>query len=244
MSSFDYEHNELFADRMPVKKLVKEYGTPLYIYVKRSIENQWWQFANALNNKNHLICYAVKANSNLAILQTLKNLGSGFDIVSQGELERVLMAGGDPKKTVFSGVGKSKKEIKRALSVGIYCFNVESLPELMRINEIAKAMKKKAPIALRVNPDVDAKTHPYISTGLKENKFGISYDLALEAYKIAKSLSYIDVVGISFHIGSQLIELAPFLEAIDRILTLVDTLNAEGIVLKHIDVGGGAWYWV
>lgn len=239
MSAFDYEHGKLFADGISVQKLIQMYGTPLYIYVRNVIENQWRQFNKALHTREHLIAYAVKANSNIAILQLLAKLGSGFDVTSQGEIERILMAGGDVKKIIFSGVAKSEKEIKRGLELGIYCLNVESLPELIRINDVAKSLNKKAPIALRINPDVDAKTHPYILTGLKENKFGISYDCAIEAYKMAQSLPHIEVLGVSFHIGSQLMELSPLIEATDRILVLIKELFEEGMVLKHIDVGGG-----
>lgn len=239
MSAFDYEHGELFADGVSVQKLVQTYGTPLYIYVKSVIENQWHQFNKALHTRDHLIAYAVKANSNIAILQLLAKLGSGFDIASQGELERVIMAGGDAKKVIFSGVAKSESEIKRALELAIYCFNVESLPELMRINDVAKRLNCTASIALRINPDIDAKTHPYIATGDKENKFGIHYNCAIEVYKMAQSLPHLAVIGVSFHIGSQLTELSPLLAATDRLLKLINALAKEGISLKHIDVGGG-----
>lgn len=239
MLPFDYRNDELFADDIPVKKIAEQYGTPLYIYLKKNIENQWRKFSNALKINDHLICYAVKANSNLAILQLLVKLGSGFDIVSQGELIKVLKANADPSKIVFSGVGKSALEIQRALLAGIQCFNVESLPELKRINEIACKLKKVAPISLRINPDVNAKTHPYIATGLKKNKFGIGHDVAEEAYKIAMSLPYLNIIGIGFHIGSQITELDPFLQAMDRILIIVDKLNKLGVTLSQIDIGGG-----
>lgn len=239
MCFLNYRNGELYADGVAVATLANRYGTPLYIYSKNYIEQQYHSFSQALQQQPHLICYAVKANSNLAVLNCLAKLGSGFDIVSQGELERVLAAGGDPSKVVFSGVAKSESEIERALHVGIRCFNVESIVELDRINVVAERIGKLAPVSLRINPDVDAKTHPYISTGLKDNKFGISYPLALAAYQKASTLSHLNVVGIDCHIGSQLVELAPFLDAADRILVLVDELKKEGIRLKHIDFGGG-----
>ncbi|MFD0966678.1 diaminopimelate decarboxylase [Seminibacterium arietis] len=239
MDFFQYKNDKLMAEQVFVGDIVKQYGTPAYIYSRATLERHWHAFDNALSNHPHLICYAVKSNSNIAILNLMAKLGSGFDIVSQGELERVLVAGGDAKKIVFSGVAKSEQEIQRALEVGIRCFNVESLAELYRINDIGTKLNKKAPISLRVNPDVDAKTHPYISTGLKENKFGISVSQALEVYKIAKNLPYIEIIGMDCHIGSQLTELKPFLDATDRLIILMEQLKKNGINLHHLDLGGG-----
>lgn len=234
-----YRSGKLYALDYPVEALAEQYGTPLYIYNEDYIKNRWIKYDQALNNRKHLICYAIKANSNLAILHSLAKLGAGFDIVSQGELERVLHAGADPKKIVFSGVAKSVTEIERALNVGIKCFNVESEAELYRIQAIAKQLNKIAPISLRINPDVDAKTHPYISTGLRENKFGISYQLAYDVYRAAAELSHISIEGIDCHIGSQLTELSPFLNSADRIIALFEQLKLDGIHIKHIDFGGG-----
>lgn len=239
MDYFNYKDGQLWAEDVAVADLAARFGTPLYIYSRATIERHWHAFNDALSNHPHLICYAIKANSNLAFLNLLARLGSGFDIVSQGELERVLAAGGDPAKVVFSGVAKTAVEMKRALEVGIRCFNVESLPELHRLNQVAGEMGVKAPISLRVNPDVDAKTHPYISTGLKENKFGISYQLARQAYRIANELPHIDIRGVDCHIGSQLTELSPFLDAADRMLVLLDQLAEDGISIHHLDLGGG-----
>ncbi|WP_386695489.1 diaminopimelate decarboxylase [Lonepinella sp. MS14435] len=239
MDFFQYQNNKLFAEALPVSQLAQQFGTPLYIYSKATLERHWYAFDKAFGDHPHLICFAVKANSNIAVLQTMARLGSGFDIVSQGELERVLKAGGDPAKVVFSGVAKTEIEIARALEVGIRCFNVESLPELYRINEVAGKMAKIAPISLRVNPDVDAHTHPYISTGLKENKFGVSVEQARDVYRQASQLAHIQVVGMDCHIGSQLTELQPFLDAADRLIHLMQQLNADGIQLKHLDLGGG-----
>ncbi len=224
---------------MPVKQLAEEFGTPLYIYSRATLERHWHAFDSALGKHPHLICYAVKANSNIGILNVMAKLGSGFDIVSQGELERVLAAGGDASKVVFSGVAKSRAEIMRALEVGIRCFNVESVAELYHINQIAGEMEKIAPISLRVNPDVDAHTHPYISTGLKENKFGVSVDEAREVYKLAATLPHVKITGMDCHIGSQLTELQPFLDATDRLIRLIEQLKEDGITLKHLDLGGG-----
>ncbi|WP_386688457.1 diaminopimelate decarboxylase [Lonepinella sp. MS14437] len=239
MDFFQYQNNKLFAEALPVSQLAQQFGTPLYVYSKATLERHWYAFDKAFGDHPHLICFAVKANSNIAVLQTMARLGSGFDIVSQGELERVLKAGGDPAKVVFSGVAKTEIEIARALEVGIRCFNVESLPELYRINEVAGKMAKIAPISLRVNPDVDAHTHPYISTGLKENKFGVSVEQARDVYRQASQLAHIQVVGMDCHIGSQLTELQPFLDAADRLIHLMQQLNADGIQLKHLDLGGG-----
>ena len=224
---------------MPVKQLAEEFGTPLYIYSRATLERHWHAFDSALGKHPHLICYAVKANSNIGILNVMAKLGSGFDIVSQGELERVLAAGGEASKVVFSGVAKSRAEIMRALEVGIRCFNVESIAELHHINQIAGEMGKIAPISLRVNPDVDAHTHPYISTGLKENKFGVSVDEAREVYKLAETLPHVKITGMDCHIGSQLTELQPFLDATDRLIRLIEQLQEDGITLKHLDLGGG-----
>ncbi|VTU08884.1 diaminopimelate decarboxylase [Actinobacillus porcinus] len=239
MDFFQYKNNQLYAEDLPVAQLAQEFGTPLYIYSKATLERHWHAFDNAFGDHPHLICFAVKSNSNIAILQTMAKLGSGFDIVSQGELERVLIAGGDASKVVFSGVAKTEKEIERALEVGIRCFNVESQPELLRINEVAGRMGKIAPISLRVNPDVDAKTHPYISTGLKENKFGVSVEQAREVYRLAATLEHVKITGMDCHIGSQLTELQPFLDATDRLIVLIEQLKQDGIVLKHLDLGGG-----
>jgi len=236
---FNYKNTSLYAEDIAVTELVKQHGTPLYVYSRATIERHWHAFDQAAGDKPHLVCYAVKANSNLAVLNVMARLGSGFDIVSKGELARVLEAGGDASKVVFSGVGKKSDEITFALEKGIYCFNVESAAELTRIQQVAKRMNMIAPISLRVNPDVDAGTHPYISTGLKENKFGISIDDAFELYQHASGLSHIAVQGIDCHIGSQLTEVKPFLDALDRVLALVDRLSERNITLSHIDVGGG-----
>lgn len=239
MDHFNYRSGELFAEDVSLSAIAAEHGTPAYVYSRATIERHWRAFDDALAGHPHLICYAVKANSTLAVLNVLAKLGSGFDIVSVGELERVLRAGGDPDKIVFSGVGKRVDEMKRALEVGIRCFNVESEAELERLNEVAGAMGKVASISLRVNPDVDAKTHPYISTGLKENKFGIEVDRARDVYLRANAMEHVNPVGIDCHIGSQLTEVAPFLDALDRLLLLVDSLKEEGVMLHHLDLGGG-----
>jgi diaminopimelate decarboxylase len=236
---FNYNENQLYAEECSVNELAKTHGTPLYIYSRATIERHWHAFDQAAGERPHLVCYAVKANSNLAVLNVMARLGSGFDIVSKGELARVLKAGGDASKVVFSGVGKKSEEIAYALEQGIHCFNVESEAELDRIQQVAQHLNKKAPISLRVNPDVDAGTHPYISTGLKENKFGVSIDDAYKIYAKAAEYSHIDVKGIDSHIGSQLTEIKPFLDALDRVLLLVDHLAEQGIKLSHIDVGGG-----
>ena len=239
MDFFQYKNEQLYVEDLPVKQLAEEFGTPLYIYSRATLERHWHAFDSALGKHPHLICYAVKANSNIGILNVMAKLGSGFDIVSQGELERVLAAGGDASKVVFSGVAKSRAEIMRALEVGIRCFNVESVAELHHINQIAGEMEKIAPISLRVNPDVDAHTHPYISTGLKENKFGVSVDEAREVYKLAATLPHVKITGMDCHIGSQLTELQPFLDATDRLIRLMEQLKEDGITLKHLDLGGG-----
>ena len=239
MDFFQYKNNQLMAENLPVKQLAEQFGTPLYVYSRATLERHWHAFNNAFGEHPHLVCFAVKSNPNIAILNVMAKLGSGFDIVSQGELERVLAAGGDAGKVVFSGVAKSRQEIARALEVNIRCFNVESEAELLRINQIAGEMGKIAPISLRVNPDVDAHTHPYISTGLKENKFGVSVEQAREVYKLATTLPNIKIVGMDCHIGSQLTELQPFLDAVDRLIVLMEQLKQDGIHLKHLDLGGG-----
>lgn len=239
MDFFQYKNEQLYVEDLPVKQLAEEFGTPLYIYSRATLERHWHAFDSALGDHPHLICYAVKANSNIGILNVMAKLGSGFDIVSLGELERVLAAGGEASKVVFSGVAKSRAEIMRALEVGIRCFNVESIAELHHINQIAGEMGRVAPISLRVNPDVDAHTHPYISTGLKENKFGVSADEAREVYKLAATLPHVKITGMDCHIGSQLTELQPFLDATDRLIRLIEQLQEDGITLKHLDLGGG-----
>lgn len=239
MDYFEYRNNQLFAEDVNLSDIARQHGTPAYVYSRATFERHWRAFDKAFGAKRHLICYAVKANSNIAILNVLARLGSGFDIVSIGELERVLKSGGKAANVVFSGVGKKPNEIRRALEVGIRCFNVESQAELLVINEIAAEMGKVAPISLRVNPNVDAQTHPYISTGLKENKFGIAHDQALQVYQQADSLSNIAVHGIDCHIGSQLTQITPFVDALKRVLELVDKLKGHGIELKHLDLGGG-----
>ncbi len=238
-TAFHYADGTLFAENVPLNEIAAQFGTPSYVYSRSAIESTWQAYANALSDIPHLICYAVKANSNIGVLNILARLGSGFDIVSIGELERVLAAGGSTGKIVFSGVGKQTIEIERALEVGIHCFNIESEPELQRINDIAGAMGKKAPVSLRVNPDIDAGTHPYISTGLKENKFGIPIESALDVYKSAAELPHLEIRGIDYHIGSQLTDLSPYAEAMQRTLALVDQLTEIGIQLQHIDIGGG-----
>ena len=239
MNHFEYKNQQLFAEEVAIADIIKAHGTPAYIYSRATLERHWHAFDNAFGEHPHLICFAVKSNSNIALLNVMAKLGSGFDIVSQGELERVLAAGGDASKVVFSGVAKSHSEIARALEVGVRCFNVESIPELHRINEVAGKMGKVAPISLRVNPDVDAKTHPYISTGLKENKFGVSVQQAREVYRLAKSLPNVKITGMDCHIGSQLTELQPFLDATDRLIVLMEQLKEDGIELHHLDLGGG-----
>jgi diaminopimelate decarboxylase len=239
MPQFRYRDGSLHAESLNLNAVAERFGTPCYVYSRRALTEAYRAFTAPLAGHDHLICYAMKANSNLAVLDVFARLGSGFDIVSGGELERVLAAGGDAGKVVFSGVGKSTAEIRRALEVGILCFNVESAGELLRIEEIAAAMQRVAPISLRVNPDVDAKTHPYISTGLKENKFGVPYDEAPALYRHAAQSAHLSVVGIDCHIGSQLTETAPFVEALKKVLQLVDSLAAQGIELHHLDLGGG-----
>ncbi|EJM7149388.1 TPA: diaminopimelate decarboxylase [Vibrio parahaemolyticus] len=240
MDYFNYQDDgQLWAEDVSLQALAEQYGTPLYVYSRATLERHWKAFDSAVGQHPHLVCYAVKANSNLGVLNALARLGSGFDIVSGGELERVIAAGGDAKKVVFSGVGKTPAEMKRALELGIKCFNVESEPELERLNKVAGELGVIAPISLRINPDVDAKTHPYISTGLRDNKFGIAFDRAPEVYQFAQSLPNLNVQGIDCHIGSQLTSIDPFIDATDRLLALIDDLKAQGINIRHLDVGGG-----
>lgn len=240
MDHFNYQNDgRLFVEGLPVEKVIEKAGTPAYIYSRATIERHWNGFDKAAGDHPHLICYAVKANSNLGILNLMARLGSGFDIVSVGELLRVIQAGGDPKKVVFSGVGKTEVEIATALQAGIYCFNIESISELYRINSVAESLQTKAPISIRINPNIDAGTHPYISTGLKENKFGIEIEQASTVYHLANELEFLDVKGVDCHIGSQLTEIEPFLEALDKLLALIDQLEAQGISISHLDLGGG-----
>ncbi|MCQ8183607.1 diaminopimelate decarboxylase [Methylomonas sp. SURF-1] len=239
MDFFNYRQQALFAEDVAAANIAADYGTPCYVYSRAALEQHWQAFDRAFGSRPHLICYAVKANSNIALLNLLARLGSGFDIVSLGEMQRVLAAGGRPGDIVFSGVGKRADEILVALKAGIRCFNVEVSGELGRINELAGQLGVFAPVSFRVNPDVDAKTHPYISTGLKENKFGIDIDSAIHEYRRAAAMPNIKVVGIDCHIGSQLTGINPFLDALDRVLALVDVLAAEGIKLHHLDLGGG-----
>ena len=239
MQPFNYRDGELFAEGAALSAIAERFGTPTYVYSRAHIEAQYRAYADALTGMPHLVCFAVKANSNLGVLNVLARLGAGFDIVSRGELERVLAAGGEPGKIVFSGVGKSRDDMRRALEVGVHCFNVESDVELERLQQVAAELGVKAPVSLRVNPDVDAQTHPYISTGLKENKFGIAIDAAEAVYARAAELPNLEVVGVDCHIGSQLTQLEPFLDALERLLALVDRLAARGIRIKHLDLGGG-----
>ena len=239
MDAFNYRDGELFAEGVALSAIAQQFGTPTYVYSRAHIEAQYRSFTDALDGVPHLVCYAVKANSNLGVLNVLARLGAGFDIVSRGELERVLAAGGQADKIVFSGVGKSRDDMRRALEVGVHCFNVESTDELERLQVVAAEMGVLAPISLRVNPDVDAGTHPYISTGLKENKFGIAIADAEDVYIRAAQLPNLEVLGVDCHIGSQLTTLPPFLDALDRLLALIDRLGECGIYLHHIDLGGG-----
>ncbi len=239
MDHFNYRGNRLFAEEILVSELAARFGTPCYVYSRATLERHWHAFDRALAARPHLVCFAVKANSNLGVLNLLARLGSGFDIVSGGELERVLAAGGDPSRVIFSGVGKRVEELRRALQLGIHCFNLESEAELRRIAAVAAELGRVAPVSLRVNPDVDARSHPYISTGLKENKFGIEIHAAEAAYHRAAEHAHIRVAGIDCHIGSQLTEVAPFLDALDRVLALADRLAAQGIRIEHLDLGGG-----
>lgn len=239
MNPFAYRDGTLCAEDVPLPQIAAAYGTPCYVYSRAALQSRFEEFRQALAGRNAMVCYAVKANSNLAILNLFARAGAGFDIVSGGELARVVAAGGDPARVVFSGVGKTVDEIRMALDKGIFCFNVESAAELERLSEIAGRAGKRAPIALRVNPDVDPKTHPYISTGLRHNKFGVAYTEALELYRRARRLPHLEIAGIACHIGSQLLDPAPAAEAAGKILALADRLAAEGIVLRHLDLGGG-----
>lgn len=239
MDHFAYRNGELCAEEVPLGEIAAKFGTPCYVYSRATLERHWHAFDRAFADVPHVVCYAVKANSNLAVLDLLARLGSGFDIVSVGELERVLTAGGDPKKTLFSGVGKRDEEIRRALDVGIRCFNVESPSELGRLNSLAAEGGTRAAVSIRVNPDVDARTHPYISTGLRQNKFGIEADAAIDTYRRAADLPHIEVMGIDCHIGSQLVQIEPFVDALDRVCELARQLCSDGIPIRHIDLGGG-----
>ncbi|NRD69755.1 diaminopimelate decarboxylase [Psychrobacter okhotskensis] len=239
LPALHYRDDALYMEQVSVAALAKHYGTPCYVYSKQAILDVYQAYTDSFASLTHQVCYAVKANSNLAVLGVLAQTGAGFDIVSRGELMRVLAAGGHASKVVFSGVGKTKSDIEYALTQGIGCFNVESISELTLINEVAQQLDKAAPISLRVNPDVDAKTHPYISTGLKDNKFGIAHEDAVAVYQQAAELSHIDIVGIDCHIGSQLTEVAPFVAALDKVIELIHKLNDKGITLQHVDLGGG-----
>jgi diaminopimelate decarboxylase len=239
MSAFEYRDGVLHAEQVPLPAIAAEFGTPAYVYSRAAIEERFRAISAPLSGRDHLVCYAMKANSNLAVLAVLARLGAGFDIVSGGELARVLAAGGDPGKVVFSGVGKTEAEMRAALAAGVLCFNVESAAELDRLDRVARAAGRRARVSIRVNPDVDPKTHPYISTGLKENKFGVAYADAPGLYRDAAARAGIEVVGVDCHIGSQITEVAPYLEALDKVLALVDRLAAEGIRLHHLDLGGG-----
>ncbi|QEY59674.1 diaminopimelate decarboxylase [Pseudomonas sp. C27(2019)] len=239
MQAFTYQKGELHAENVALSSIAEQFGTPTYVYSRAHIEAQYRSYTDALQGVEHLVCFAVKANSNIAVLNILARLGAGFDIVSIGELERVLAAGGLPERVVFSGVGKTRDEMQRALEVGVHCFNVESVDELERLQEVAAHLGVIAPVSLRVNPDVDAGTHPYISTGLKDNKFGIDINIAESVYLRAAVLSNISIKGVDCHIGSQLTTLEPFLDALDRVLLLVDRLARHGITIRHLDLGGG-----
>ena len=239
MNTFSFNDGVLHAESVPVTDLMEQYGSPLYIYSMSEIESNWQQYSQALSDQPHLICYSVKSNSNLAVLNILANLGSGFDVVSIGELHRVISAGGDPAKCVFSGVGKTLAEIQEALGIGIYCFNIESESEMDRVLSVAESMGVIAPISVRVNPDVDAKTHHYISTGLKENKFGVDIESALGLYRKAENSSSLRVCGVDYHIGSQITEVSPLMDALDKALELIRKLASEGIKIEHLDIGGG-----
>ena len=239
MEYFDYQHGQLFAEGVSVAAIAEQVGTPAYVYSRAALESALQEYLQALDGCPHLVCFAVKANSNLAVLDALARLGAGFDIVSIGELERVVAAGGEPGRTVFSGVSKQPDEMRRALELGIRCFNLESPAELEQLNTIAGEMGVTAPVSVRVNPDVDAQTHPYISTGLRENKFGVAVDQALAVYRRANELPHIEIVGLDCHIGSQLTQISPFIDALHRLLAIVDQLESEGITIRHLDLGGG-----
>lgn len=237
--AFGYSRGELLAEEISLTALAERFGTPLYVYSRAALSAAYRAYADACSGRPGRVHVAVKANSNLALLNVFVRLGAGFDIVSAGELARVIAAGGKPADTVFSGVGKSAAEMRYALELGVKCFNVESIPELERLNQVAAAMKMRAPVSLRVNPDVDAKTHPYISTGLKSNKFGVAYEVARATYRTAAAMSHLEVIGIDCHIGSQITDIAPYLDAADKLLQLVEQIEADGVSLHHIDVGGG-----
>ncbi len=239
MNTFTLKNNVLHAEDVALTQIAENFGSPCYVYSKSALSQAFERFSAGFKDANHLVCFAVKSNPSLAILNLFAKLGAGFDIVSGGELARVIAAGGDPKKVVFSGVGKTAEEMRAALEAGIFCFNVESASELLRLNDVAASMGKIAPVSLRVNPNVDAKTHPYISTGLKNNKFGVAYEDALNIYLQAAAMSNIAIHGVDCHIGSQITELSPFLDAFDRILALVDALAENNIQIQHIDLGGG-----
>ncbi len=236
---FHYQHGELHVEQVSLVELAKQLGTPLYVYSRAALKHAWSQYQTAIGQRDVLVCFGMKANSNIAVLRDFARMGSGFDIVSGGELARVIAAGGSPAKVVFSGVGKQSWEMRDALNAGVKCFNVESIPELKRLSSVAHDMGKSAPVSLRVNPDVDAQTHPYISTGLKENKFGIAIEEAPEAYRLAMTLPGIRVVGVDCHIGSQITDVSPYLDALDKLLNLIDALATMGIKLHHLDIGGG-----
>jgi len=239
MQAFAYSNGVLHAEGIALAEIADRFGTPCYVYSRAAIEQQWQHYDQALAHHKHLICYAVKANSNLAVLNLLTRLGSGFDIVSVGELERVLRAGGNASQIVFSGVGKKANEMQRALEAGIKCFNVESRAELEQLNQVASDLNMKAPVSLRVNPNVDAETHPYIATGLRENKFGIVFEEAVEIYTAAANMGNIEIVGIDCHIGSQITDVIPFIDALKKIMELINVLSDQGITLQHVDIGGG-----
>jgi diaminopimelate decarboxylase len=239
VQAFHYQGDELWSEQVPLAAIAARYGTPCYVYSRAALESHWRAFDDALAGLDHRICYSVKANSNIGVLDVLARLGSGFDIVSVGELERVLAAGGDPGKVVFSGVGKAEAEMRRALQAGVYCFNIESAAELERLNGVAAALGKRAPISVRVNPDVDAATHPYIATGLKENKFGVPIADAPALFVRAAALANVAIKGVDFHIGSQLTSLAPFVDALERAMALIESLRAAGVTITHLNVGGG-----
>ncbi len=239
MENFTFKNNQLFAEAVALTRIAEEFGTPCFVYSRAALEQQYRAYEEALAGCSHLVCYAVKANSNLAVLSVLAKLGSGFDIVSGGELARVIAAGGDPARVIFSGVGKTIEEMHAALDAGIHCFNVESPLELEQLNDVAMQRNVRAPVSIRVNPDVDAKTHPYISTGLKENKFGVSMEDARLLYRQASTMAGLELIGLDCHIGSQLTSIEPFLAALERTLLLIDELAAEGISIRHLDIGGG-----
>lgn len=239
MDHFTYQNGTLMAEEVALADIAEKYGSPCYVYSRATLERHWHVFDDAFKDRPHLICYAVKANSNIAVLNLFARLGSGFDIVSMGELQRVLKAKGEASKIVFSGVGKSQEDMEAALRYGIKSFNIESEQELKRLQEIGQSLDLRAPIAIRVNPDIDANTHPYISTGLKENKFGVDLDVALDLYKMARDLSHVDINGVACHIGSQLTEVTPFVDAMKRVIRFTDDLQGLGIKIEHFDVGGG-----